>query len=453
MSQILIIEDESVIRGAVRRLLERNGYQITEADSVEQAEREYDLQSFSLILSDLRLPGLPGTDIIAKAEGVPVLIMTSYASVRSAVDSMKQGAIDYIAKPFDHDELLILVKRTLKQGQLERRSEALKSDLDKAYPVDGMVGHCPAMHEVCRQINRVAPTDTTVLILGESGTGKELVARALHEQSNRKEAPIVTVNCAAIPETLIESELFGHVKGAFTSAASSRTGLVESADGGSLFLDEIGELSLAAQARLLRVLQNGEIRRLGSEQSRQVDIRLIAATHRDLKQLVQEGRFRSDLFFRLRVVELNLPPLRERGGDLLKLARFLLEKTRKQLNRAAMELTPDALKTIAAYSWPGNVRELENALERAVILCDDQKITPDLLAIETAKERQSPLSEEDFIGNPNLSLEAYFRRFVLENQERMTETELAKRLGISRKALWERRQRFAIPRAKKKTGE
>jgi DNA-binding NtrC family response regulator len=453
MSHILIIEDESVIRGAVRRLLERNGYQVAEADSVEQAEAEYDLRSFNLILSDLRLPGLPGTEIIAKAEGVPVLIMTSYASVRSAVDSMKQGAVDYVAKPFDHDELLILVKRTLKQGQLERRTEALKSDLDKAYPVDGMVGNCPAMQEVSRQINRVAPTDTTVLILGESGTGKELVARALHEQSGRKEAPIVTVNCAAIPETLIESELFGHVKGAFTSADSGRTGLVEAADGGTLFLDEIGELSLAAQARLLRVLQNGEIRRLGSEHSRQVDIRLIAATHRDLKQLVQEGSFRSDLFFRLRVVEMSLPPLRERGGDILNLARFLLEKTRKQLNRSSMELTPDALSSIAAYDWPGNVRELENALERAVILCDDHRITADLLAIEASEETQHPPPADETTAGPDLSLEAYFRRFVLENQGQMTETELAKRLGISRKALWERRQRFAIPRVKKNTGE
>ncbi|HEB97067.1 MAG TPA: sigma-54-dependent Fis family transcriptional regulator, partial [Sedimenticola thiotaurini] len=295
MPHILIIEDETVIRSAVRRLLERNQYQVTEAGSVEEAEREHPLQDFDLILCDLRLPGVSGNEVIARAQGVPVLIMTSYASVRSAVDSMKQGAVDYIAKPFDHDELLILIRRILEQHQLERRSEVMKSELDKAYPVDGMIGNCPAMQEVCRHIAKVAATDSTVLILGESGTGKELVARALHEQSRRHNAPIVTVNCAAIPDSLIESELFGHEKGAFTGAVGSRAGMIESANGGTLFLDEIGELSLTAQARLLRVLQNGEIRRVGSEQARHVDIRLISATHRDLKQLVQSGAFRSDL--------------------------------------------------------------------------------------------------------------------------------------------------------------
>jgi DNA-binding NtrC family response regulator len=371
---------------------------------VEQAETSYDLQNFNLILTDVRLPGAPGTDIIAKAEGVPVLVMTSYASVRAAVDAMKQGAVDYIAKPFDHDELLLLVERTLKQERLERRNEVMKSELDQVYPVAGMIGSCQGMREVCRRIARVAPTDTTVLILGESGTGKELVARALHDQSHRKDSPIVTVNCAAIPETLIESELFGHEKGAFTGADSARTGLVEAADGGTLFLDEIGELPQAAQARLLRVLQNGEIRRVGSEKSRQVDIRLIAATHRDLKQLVQESAFRSDLYFRLRV-------------------------------------TPEAISTITAYDWPGNVRELENAMERAVILSDGDRITPELLAIDNTLTSSTSGEQE------NLSLEAYFRRFVLEHQEQMTETELARHLGISRKALWERRQRLDLPRS------
>lgn len=448
MSQILIIEDESVIRNAVERLLQRRGYQVSVAESVELAESSYDLQSFNLILTDVRLPGVPGTEIINRAPGVPVLIMTSYASVRSAVDSMKQGAIDYIAKPFDHDELVMLIERTLKQEKLERKNEVLKSDLNRVYPVDGMIGSCTSMQEVCRRVAKVAPTDSTVLILGESGTGKELVARALHEQSLRKDAPIVTVNCAAIPETLIESELFGHEKGAFTGADNSRTGLIEAAEGGTLFMDEIGELPLAAQARLLRVLQNGEIRRVGSEQSRHVDVRLVAATHRDLKQRVKDAEFRSDLYFRLRVVELNLPPLRERGNDIIELANFMLEKARKQLNRSPLVLTESAINAIAAYHWPGNVRELGNALERAVILSEENEITPDLLAIETSHEPAAKMTIRPNAGD--LSLEAYFRQFVQENQNNMTETELAKRLGISRKALWERRQRFGIPRAKKK---
>ncbi|MCP3869412.1 MAG: sigma-54-dependent Fis family transcriptional regulator [Gammaproteobacteria bacterium] len=445
MAQILLIEDEPVIRSALRRLLERHGYEVSEAGSVEEAVNEYHLPGFSLIISDLRLPGAPGTDIIDKTGGTPVLIMTSYASVRSAVDSMKQGAIDYISKPFDHDELLTLIKRILKQAQLEKQTNVVKNDLRKNYQVKGMVGNCPAMQEVALKIAKVAPTNAAVLVLGESGTGKELVAKALHEQSERCDAPVITVNCAAIPEQLIESELFGHEKGAFTGAERSRTGLVEAANGGTLFLDEIGELPLAAQARLLRVLQNGEIRRVGSEHSHEVDIRLVSATHRDLKQLVQDSKFRSDLYFRLRVVELNLPPLRERGQDIVELAEFLLKKVCGQLNRPPVGFSKETLRVISSYAWPGNVRELENALERAVILCDESSITPELLAIEAAVEKSPDRQKME----SDLSLEDYFIHFVRENEGSMTETELAKRLGISRKTLWERRNRFGIPRNRK----
>jgi DNA-binding NtrC family response regulator len=440
MHRLLVIEDEQVIRSALRRLLSRRGYRVAEAESVEAAEAEHDLDNFDLIIADVRLPGAPGTEVIARASGVPVLIMTSYASVRSAVEAMKRGAVDYIAKPFDHDELVMQVERILRERSRERQQRALKTELDRAYPVSGMIGQCPAMQELAKRIGKVAPTDATVLILGESGTGKELVARAVHESSRRREAPFVTVNCAAIPETLIESELFGHEKGAFTGATATRTGLVESAGGGTLFLDEIGELPLTAQSRLLRVLQNGEIRRVGSEQPRHVDVRLIAATHRDLKQLVQEGGFRSDLYFRLRVIELKLPPLRERGSDVIELARYLLDKACRRLNKPLMELPRRTLDAVTRYHWPGNVRELENAVERAVILCDDGLITPELLAIDNdpAAPAQQPATD--------LSLEEYFRQFVLAHQHALTETDLARRLGISRKALWERRQRLGIPR-------
>jgi len=443
VSRILIVEDEPVIRTALRRLLERHGYQVAEAGTVAEAQADHDLAAFDLVIADLRLPGAPGTDIIARCEGVPVLIMTSFGSIQSAVDSMKMGAADYITKPFDHDEMVLVVGRILSQRRLLRQAQALKSDIARDYPVSGMVGHCAAMQEVFARIRKVAPTDAAVLILGESGTGKELVARAVHELSARHDAPIIAVNCAAIPENLIESELFGHEKGAFTGAVAAHRGLVEAADGGTLFLDEIGELPAAAQARLLRVLQEGEIRRVGSAHVRRVNIRLIAATHRNLQQRVAEGLFRSDLYFRLRVMEIELPPLRERGEDLEELAQFLLTKACRRLNRPLMALAPEAVALIRDYAWPGNVRELENALERAVILSDGGQITPELLAIENSP--RPALSEEP------LSLEEYFRRFVLEHQDALTETELARRLGMSRKTLWERRQRLGIPRTKEHT--
>ena len=444
MQRILIVEDEAVIRRAVRRLLERHGYEVAEAESVEQAKAEQQLHDFHLILTDMRLPGLPGTALIELAEGVPVLLMTSYASVRSAVDAMKAGAVDYIAKPFDHDELMLLVQKTLKQHRAELAQAALQTEVDNNYPVDGMVGSCPAMLDICARLGKVAPTDATVLILGESGTGKELAARAIHARSPRRDGPCVTVNCAAIPENLIESELFGHEKGAFSGADSVRTGLVESAEGGTLFLDEVGELPINAQARLLRVLQDGEVRRVGSEQSRRVDVRVVAATHRDLKRAVSQGEFRDDLYFRLRVVELQLPPLRERGDDILELAQYMLDKACRQLNKPAMQLDPGALKLIRQHNWPGNVRELENAMERAVILSEAGSITAEQLGLE-------PLLKAGSGSGNDLSLEDYFRQFVLAHQDHMTETELARRLGISRKALWERRQRFALPRARKST--
>ncbi len=445
MNRILIVEDETVIRQALHRLLERNGYEVAEAGSVAEAQETHDLSSFDLVIADLRLPGTPGTDIIALCEDTPVVIMTSYASVRSAVESMKQGAADYIAKPFDHDEMLLLVERLLQRNRLARQNVALKHDLERSYPVSGLVGDCPPMKEVFSRIAKVAPTDTTVLILGESGTGKELVARALHETSQRKDGPIITVNCAAIPDTLIESELFGHEKGAFTGAIGTRHGLVEAADGGTLFLDEIGELPLPAQGRLLRVLQEGEIRRIGSPHERKVNVRLIAATHRDLQQQVKTGEFREDLYFRLRVMEIHLPALRERGEDLGKLAEFLLEKSCRRLNRAPLHFTPAAMETLLRYTWPGNVREMENAIERAVILSDGNDITPETLSIEPAKSTPDAAPEQA-AGGPALSLEDYFRRFVIEHQDELTETELAKQLGISRKALWEKRQRLGIPR-------
>ena len=463
MTQILIVEDEKVIRSALRRLLERNDYQVEEAPTLTDA-KEFDLDQFDLIISDLRLPGGHGTELIELASNTPVLIMTSYASLKSAVDAMKLGAVDYIAKPFDHDEMLIAVQRILKSQNLERQNQVLKQEIQKVHPTSGIIGSCPPMQDLFKKIGKVSPTDATVLILGESGTGKELVARAIHDQSTRHDAPMISVNCAAIPETLIESELFGHEKGAFTGATSVRQGLVEAADGGTLFLDEIGELPLEAQARLLRVLQESEIRRVGSVQSKKVNVRLVAATHRNLKELAKKGEFREDLYYRLNVVELKLPPLRDRGDDVLELAQKLLERACEKLNRPLLEFSNQCKRDISTYAWPGNVRELENAVERSVILNDGEAINADAMAIEITNDDKVPASmmaslqkddanterEAQDINPSELSLDDYFQHFVLENEDKMTETELAQKLGISRKSLWERRQRLGIPRKKAK---
>ncbi|MES9851188.1 MAG: sigma-54 dependent transcriptional regulator [Candidatus Thiodiazotropha sp. L084R] len=441
MKHILIIEDETVIRRAVKRLLERNDYNVSEAGSVEEA-MQLPLKNFDLIISDVRLPGDPGTAIIDIAAPTPVLIMTSYASIRSAVDAMKLGAIDYIAKPFDHDEMLMVVERIIQQDRQLRQQEVLKSEVEKSYPVRGMIGECSAMVDVFRRIDKVAPTDATVLILGESGTGKELVARALHERSHRCQSPFVVFNCAALPEHQVEAELFGQQD----ERKNGRGGLLGKAQGGTLFMDQVGELSIAAQARLLRVIQGDEYSSHQDGDQSRSDIRIIAATHQDVRKLVQQQSFRSDLYFRLRVVEMTLPPLRERGNDIKALAKYLLSKSCNQLNRPSLSMSRSALEAIRRYNWPGNVRELANTIERAVILCEGDHITPELLAIDHhISSGQSKTGD----GNDNLSLEDYFRHFVLDNQDHMTETELAKKLGISRKALWERRQRFGIPREKK----
>ena len=465
MAHILIVEDETIIRSALRRLLERNQYQVSEAGSVQEARERYSIPGFDLVISDLRLPGAPGTELIGLAGATPVLIMTSYASLRSAVDSMKLGAIDYIAKPFDHDEMLQAVARILRERRPAQAAEnpavqaaGARAEQGAGSDEIGIIGRCAAMQDLFGKIRKVAPTDSTVLIQGESGTGKELVARALHNLSRRAKAPLISVNCAAIPETLIESELFGHEKGAFTGATAGRAGLVEAADGGTLFLDEIGELPLEAQARLLRVLQEGEIRRVGSVQSQKVDVRLIAATHRDLKTLAKTGQFREDLYYRLHVIALKLPPLRERGADVVEIAQSFLTRQSERMGRDNMRFAHDAEQAIRHYPWPGNVRELENAIERSVILCEGSDISAELLGIDIELD---DLEDGDFTeqslqqgssGNheptEDLSLEDYFQHFVLEHQDHMTETELARKLGISRKCLWERRQRLGIPRRK-----
>ena len=463
MKQILIVEDEQVIRFALKRFLVNSKFTVDDCGSVDEAVSLFNLSDFDLIISDLRLPGAPGTDLINKAGSVPVLIMTSYASMKSAVEVMKMGATDYIAKPFDHDEMLNTIKQITDKHVQSRSAKSAKTSTPSpvAQPKNSFIGKSSVMLDLYKRIDKVSKTDTTVLILGESGTGKELAARSIHQKSTRKDAPMIAVNCAAIPDNLIESELFGHEKGAFTGATNQKIGLIEAANGGTLFLDEIGELPLEAQARLLRFLQEGEIRRVGSVQHQKVDVRLVAATHRNLKKLSQQGLFREDLYYRLYVMDICMPPLRERREDILSLASTFLERACVRLKCDPAVFTEDAIKTLNYYSWPGNVRELENAIERAMILCETGFITTELLGLDTEnnnlndavityiERRIKPVQKEPSNQTGGLSLNDYFQRFVLEHQKNLNETELAKRLGVSRKCLWERRQKLGIPRKAK----
>ena len=455
MSRILIVEDEEIIRSALKKVLVRQQYDVAEAGSVEEAIPLLP-SGFDLIISDLRLPGEPGTYLLEHNNNTPVIIMTSYASMRSAVDAMKMGAVDYIAKPFDHDEMLNTIRRVLNQTAAVSRKPRYDNSLaQQGELLPGIIGESAVMQALYHKISKVAPTDASVLIYGETGTGKELIANAIHRASPRTAGALISVNCAAIPENLIEAELFGHEKGAFTGADHAREGLIAAADGGTLFLDEIGELPLEAQARLLRVLQEGEVRAIGSVSSRKVSVRLLAATHRDLRKMCDERRFREDLYFRINVVQLNLPPLRERGHDILLIARQLLARYCQKLGKPSLGLSNAAEQAILHYTWPGNVRELDNVIQRAVILCDHNEELGveqlDIQATETAVPSSRVAAPSTHTGNKSgdnqeTSLDDYFVRFVLDNQDEFSETDLAQRLGISRKNLWERRQKLGIPR-------
>jgi two-component system, NtrC family, response regulator AtoC len=371
--RLLVADDEPVIRRVLTSLLEDAGYDVLAVASGEEAVDQATSFDPDLALLDLRLGGMDGVatmDALRVAlEPAPVvIIMTAHGSIASAVDAMKRGAFDYVTKPFDNDELQLVIRRALQTCDLQRRVRALESQLESQYRPDSMIGHAAAMAAVFRMIDRVGPLDTAVLVLGESGTGKELVARAIHRRSRRAAAPFVAINCGAIPQTLIEATFFGHERGAFTDAKAMRRGAFEQADGGTLFLDEVGELSPAAQAGLLRVLQEGEVRRVGSEQPLRVDVRVVAATNRELHQDVETGRFREDLYWRLNVVGIRVPPLRERMEDVPALVDHFVAKHAQRMNIPPLPVDAEALALLMTYAWPGNVRELENALEHALAM-------------------------------------------------------------------------------------
>ncbi len=431
IGNILIVDKDAISRSSIKGFLEKNNYRVCETDTLQEAVKQ-DLSAFGAVVIDLSPSDNTPDNIFKSAAGTPIIITSARASLRHAVETMKAGAADYLAKPYDPAELLA----TLNEIIVETDAEGIR-----------ILGHSECIATLQTQIEKVSPTDTIVLIEGESGTGKELVARKIHSLSARADRQIISLNCAAIPDTMIESELFGHQKDAFPGATVDRVGLVEAADQSTLFLDEIGELPMSAQARLLRVLQEGEVRRVGSVDTRKVNVRLVASTHRNLQAMVSEGTFREDLYYRLNVVKLSLPPLRARKDDITLLATYFLDASAERHGKSNLKFSDAALKKICEYDWPGNVRELENAVQRAVILSEKKVIGASLLEAENTAPHKFPSDDSD---SRFVSLEDYFVQFVLENQDQMTETELAEKLGISRKALWQKRQKHGIPRERGK---
>lgn len=436
MATLLLVTDEAIVRKSIQMGLEQHGHQVLIAESLKEAMSQQ--STVDCVISEHRLADGSGIDLISHFKPVPLILLVGQVSLQAGIVAMRKGAFDCFTKPVDHQDLLRAIEKASSSGVTRT--------------ADSMIGQCEIMLKLKKQIQRVAPLDTTILIGGESGTGKELVAQSIHQLSSRSSKEMISVNCAAIPESLIEAELFGHVKGAFTGATQDRAGLIESADGSTLFLDEIGELPLEAQSRLLRVLQEGEIRRVGSTDRTYVNVRLVAATHRNLLEMVAKGQFREDLYYRLNVIELRCPPLRERDGDILLLAESFLERVKHQMNRSELKFSGDARSAIESHTWPGNVRELGNVIERAVVLCEGPLIDYSDLGLQSVQNQDHQFSagEQRSPGRaqPMMSLEDYFQHFVLSHEEHMSETELAKRLGISRKSLWERRNRLGIPRRK-----
>ncbi len=378
--EILIIDDDDSFRETLREILEGEGYPVIEAKSAPDALGFLSQRDFSMILCDVVMPGMDGREFLKtiKERGIrtPVIMMSAYGTVETAIECVKLGAYDYINKPFRADELILTIKKAEERERLLRENIELKRAVEREYSFENLIGKSPQMLKIFETIAKIAPYKTTVLITGESGTGKELVARAIHFNSDRKDCPFVAINCAAIPENLLETELFGYVRGAFTGANQHKRGLFEEADKGTLFLDEIGELPLPLQVKLLRVLQEGEVRRVGATKPTKVDVRVIAASVKDLNEEVKAGRFRDDLFYRLNVLHIHMPPLRERRDDIPLLVEHFLNKFNRKLKKNIKQVDPQAMKYLIENPWKGNVRELENALERAMVLCDGDILLP-----------------------------------------------------------------------------
>jgi DNA-binding NtrC family response regulator len=449
---LLVVDDEKNMRASLRAILGQDGYSVKPVESGEEALRVLEREEFFMVISDFRLGGMTGGDLLRKCHerwpNLPVVVITAYATPKLAAEAIKAGAFDYLPKPFEPEELINVVGRCAERYRLLKENAVLRARSGETYRIDDIIGDSPKIRELRELIRTVAPSNATVLILGESGTGKELVAGALHTLSERRSAPYVRINCAAIPETLLESELFGHEKGAFTGAVRQKPGRVEEADGGTIFLDEIGDMSRPLQAKLLRFLEDGTFTRVGGNEELRVDVRLIAATNRDIVAAIQQNQFREDLFHRLNVVQFRPPPLRERGSDVVLLAEHFLTHFGTVMKKAVKQLSPGAKQKLLSHHWPGNVRELRNVIERAVILETGPEVQPrNLPDFAVERSLRKPESTAPAVGlSLDEAMAAYERELILHTleQHRFSLSRTADQLKISRHALRYRMQRLNI---------
>jgi DNA-binding NtrC family response regulator len=437
-NRILVVEDEEKLRRVVELQLQTAGFDVDKAGTAEEGLRLADRAD--LVLTDLRLPGMDGLELLGllrrQNSQVPVIVMTAYGTVESAVEAMKAGAVDFLMKPFSLDHLMAVVNKAIEVRVLRDENRKLREELGWRYEFDNIIGGSPAMQEIFSTLMRVAPTRATVLLAGESGVGKDLIARALHFHSPRRDRPFVKINCSAIPENLMESELFGFEKGAFTGAIATKPGKFEQADTGTVFLDEIGDVPAATQVKLLRVLQERELERLGSNKTKRIDVRVIAATNQDLRAALEQGTFREDLYYRLNVVPMNIPPLRERREDIPPLAEHFVKKLARESGSRVESLTEAAMEKLLSYHWPGNVRELENVIERSLVLCTGTKLDADDIKLDLSPRARPANSVEAFLPD-GMTLDTYEQALIREALRRAegNKSQAARLLGLTRNAL------------------
>jgi DNA-binding NtrC family response regulator len=451
-SRILVVDDDESLRRVLQVQLEQEGYLVASAASAQQTLSMLELRAYDLVITDLKMPGSSGLELLKHIRSqhpeIVTIIVTAFGTVETAVEAMRAGAYDYLTKPVHPDEMLLVVARALEHLRLIEEVRALRASLDQKYGFENILGQSDVLLQVLDAAARAARTNSTVLIRGETGTGKELLARAIHFNSSRKDKPLITINCAAIPKELLESELFGHKRGAFTGAVTDKKGKIEMADGGTLFLDEIGELPLELQVKLLRLIQEGEIEKIGSAVRNQVDVRILAATHRDLQAMIEDGTFREDLYYRIAVIPLVMPPLRERVTDIPDLVGYFFRKSQQKNGRSELGMPPAVFPYFMQYRWPGNVRELENAVECIVVLARGNEVTVRDLPEFLRKERAAMDALEIHLPPQGISLETVEKELMLKALEmcHWNQTRAARYLDISRKTLIYRMERYGIQR-------